>query len=46
MQVKFHPRVKVRSLGQIPLNFTYRVNFKDVYAKLCVVSHILDIKHV
>ena len=44
MQVNFHPRVKlttlgVRSKGQLSLNFGYHVNFKDFYTKLCVCSH-------
>ena len=29
----------VRSKGQISLNFSYKVNFKDFYTKLCVYSH-------
>ena len=44
MQVKFSPYghtgdLGVRSKGQISLNFSYKVNFKDFYTKLCVCSH-------
>ena len=44
MQVKCLPLgqtgdLGVRFLGQILLNLTYRVNFKDFYTKLCVCSH-------
>ena len=43
MQVKFSPwsqtgDLGVRFKGQI-LNFSYKVNFKDFYTKLCVCSH-------
>ena len=27
------------SKGQISFNFNYKVNFKDLYTKLCVCSH-------
>ena len=44
MQVKFSclgqtGDLGVRSKGQISLNFSYHVNFKDFYTKLCVCSH-------
>ena len=40
MQVKFHARVKLMTLGLgQTLNFNYKVNFKDLYTKLCVCSH-------
>ena len=44
MQVKFSSYgqtgdLGVRSKGQISLNFSYHVNFKDFYTKLCVCSH-------
>ena len=29
----------VRSKGHISLNFSFKVNFKDFYTKLCVCSH-------
>ena len=29
----------MRSKGQVSLNFSYNVNFKDFYTKLCVCSH-------
>ena len=42
MPVKLFPYgqtgdLRVRSIGQIPLNFSY--NVKDIYTKLCVCSH-------
>ena len=44
MQVKFSTYgqtgdLGVRSKSQISLNFSYHVNFKDFYTKLCVCSH-------
>ena len=32
--------------GQIPLNFNYKVNFKDFKTKLCVSSHKLKIQNI
>ena len=32
--------------GQISLNFSYKVKFKDFLTKLCVFSHMKDIKHI
>ena len=35
------------SKGQISFNFNYKVNFKDLYTKLCVwVSQKKDTKHI
>ena len=44
MQVKFLPYgqtgdLGVRSKGQISLNYSYKVNFKDIYTKLHACSH-------
>ena len=44
MQVKFLSSGKTGDLGgevndQISLNFSYHVNFKDFYTKLCLCSH-------
>ena len=44
MQVKFSLYSQigdhgVRSKGQISLNFSDKVNFKDFYTKLCLCSH-------
>ena len=43
MQVKFSSKgqtgyLRVRSKGQISLNFVYNVSFKDFYTKLCMCS--------
>ena len=52
MQVKFSPlgqtgHLGVRSKGQISLNFSYKVNYKDfLYQTLCVCSQIKDRKHI
>ena len=34
------------SKGQISFNFNYKVNFKDFYTKLCVLSQMKDTKHI
>ena len=44
IQVKFSSKGQigdlwVRSKAQISLNFSYHVNFKDFYTRLCVCSH-------
>ena len=44
MQEKCSPlgqtgNIGVRSRGQRSLSFSYKVNFKEFYAKLCVCSH-------
>ena len=31
---------------QISFNFNYKVNFKDLYTKLCVFSQMKDTKHI
>ena len=44
---KWHcPQGPFGSKGQISLNFNNKVNFKDIYANLCVFLQIKDIKHV
>ena len=51
MQVTFSSKgqtgdLKVRSKGQISLNFGYHVNFNFLYQTLCVFSQIKDRKHI
>ena len=36
----------VRSRGQLSFNFSYKVNFKDLYTKICVCSHKLKIENI
>ena len=51
MQVKFSSYaqtgdLRVRSKGQISLNFGYHVYFNCLYQTLCVFSQIKDRKHI
>ena len=51
MQVTFSSKgqngdLRVRSKGQISLNFRYHVNFNYLYQTLCVFSQIKDRKHI